>query len=186
MTQFTVNLPSIRVKVRNSFLNEQMSGFTEAYLVAVTSINTRPLFFTVHLETGAVWSRLPIHAIYCERYGEISNITLPLPLGVAQPYSCLPGSINVITYEHLKHCRVKVKCTDKIERNGTYLFTVDVNGDGLAEDPTQHKTHNVIVLDSGQLITYPNNMILFTDEFFTEANGWPNYRRTDKFWIAGG
>lgn len=183
---FIQNLPAIKVYVDNKYLNQEMTGFTEAYLIAVASIPSRPLFFTVHLETGAVWSRLPITAIRSSRYNNLTEFKTTLPLDVAQPYSCLEGNINVIVYEHLRHCQVTVKSIDNVYRNGTYLFTIDVMGQGLSEDPEQYKTHNVIELDTGELVAYPNNMLLFKDEFFTKTDKFPNYRRSNNFYLAGG
>lgn len=187
MKTFTVNLPSIKVFVDNKFLTDgKQEGFSEAYLVSVTSIPSRPLFFTVHLETGALWSRLPIWAIRCNRYDtEIEMKPSELTPEQTQPFSCLEGDIQCVVYDHLRHYRVNVNIDSKIH-SGFYLFTVDVAGQGLGEDPEQHKTHNVIVLDNGELVAYPNNMCLFLDEYFTSSKEFPKYRRTNKFYLAGG
>lgn len=177
---FIVNTPAIRVKVYSEFLGKPLGSLEEGYLVAVTSIPSKPLFFTVHLESGALWQRLPINALVCERFGA-TPLAEPLPLEVAQPFSCLEGDINVIEYSHLKNYEVEVKGDMK----GYYLFTVDVAGNGLSEDPVQHKSHNVIVLDCGRLVAVPNNYCLFKDTYFTKDMN-TEYKRVDKYYLAGG
>lgn len=177
---FTVNIDPIRVYVRNSYLGLKDKGMTEAYLIAVTSIPNRPLFFTVHLSTGAVWSRLPITALFCDRFGaNAEDPPLELDMSKAQPFSCLKGDIQYISYTHLKDCDVALRDDSR----GTYLFTIDVMGPGLSEDPVQHKTHNICVLTSGNLIAYPNNYLLFIDKFFTDnTSDFPKYKRVDMYY----
>lgn len=181
----TINIPSLKVYVRNNYLGLTDSNLTEAYLIAVTSISNRPLFFTAHLVTGAVWGRLPISAIVCDRYLEKQLLTQPqeIPLAKLQPYSCLYGNICYVRYEHLKDYVVKTKTLGK----GYYLFTIDVEGPGLAEDPEQHKTHNIIALESGNTCALPNNYCLFTDEYFAcDLNVVPKYKRNPKYFLPGG
>lgn len=191
---FVQNTPAIKVQVNNKFLNEELkSGYTEGYLISVTSIYGRPLFFTVHLETGALFSRLPITALFCDRFHTLRTKPFQYDLGWLQPYSCLEGDINVIEYAHLKNCQVVGKFGYGSEKEGFYLFTVEVIGKGLTEDPEQHKSHNIIVIEDGQLAALPNNKLLFPDQFFTEIDSndrgdkiWPKYKRNKKYHLAGG
>jgi hypothetical protein len=182
---FIQNLPSINVKVCKTYLTDGAeSGLEDAYLVAVKSIPGRPLLFTVYLDTGATWSGFPITAIYCDRFNPIVKDALDLSIEQAQPFSCLEGDINVITYDLLKNAKANI---GKEKHQGNYLFTIDYLGEGLTEDPSQHKTHNIFVLDTGQMVAYPNNMILWEDKFFAYKNeSFPNYRRTNKYWIGSG
>lgn len=184
--QFIQNTPQIKVLVDNSFLNkDKPEGFTEGYLVAVVGIGSRPLLFNVHLRSGGLYNRLPINALYCDRFDKVT-VKFPMDLALSQPFSCLNGSINVIEYDHLKNYQVDCKIGESLKR-GHYLFTVDVMGGGLAEDPEQYKAHNVIVLQTGNLVALPNNKILWEDEYFTDANGqWPRYRPQSKYHLAGG
>lgn len=180
---FIQNLPSINVKVCLSYLtNEQESGLEDAYLIAVKSIPGRPLLFTVYLDTGATWSGLPITAIYCDRFNPINYNAPPLSIEEAQPFSCLEGDINIITYDLLKNAKASLG-QNKLQ--GNYLFTIDYLGEGLTEEPSQHKTHNIFVLDYGQLVAYPNNMILWSDGFFSYSpENPPKYRRTNNYWLG--
>jgi hypothetical protein len=185
---FTATTPTLRVRVHNSFLGLFEEGNTEAYLIAVTSIPNGILAFTVHLETGAIWSRLPINALFMRRFKPDANPSI-MPLNVAQPYSCIEGSIMAIAHPYLKNYEVLVYLNgdrNSLPRKGHYLFTVDYLGEGLAEDPVQFKTHNICVLDTGELIAYPNNFLLFPDNYFTSNNLLPEYKRQDKFYLPGG
>lgn len=180
---FIQNLPSINVKVCKTYLTDGAeSGLEDAYLLAVKSIPGRPLLFTVYLDTGATWSGLPITAIYCDRFNPINYDAPPLEIEEAQPFSCLEGDINVITYDLLKNAKASI---GKEKHQGNYLFTIDYLGEGLTEEPSQHKTHNVFVLDTGQLVAYPNNMILWQDGFFAyNPKEAPNYKRTNNYWLG--
>lgn len=184
MPAFTAEVSPLRVRVRNSFLGLMDGLSTEAYLISVTSIPNRPLFFNVHLETGALFSRLPITALVCDRFKMNSSVPDNLDLADAQPYSCLEGDIQVIEYKYLKNYEVLVR---GIEQPGFYLFTVDIVGFGLSDDPIQHKTHNIIVLEDGNMIAYPNNLILLPDKYFADDSPqWPKYKRSDKYYLPGG
>lgn len=67
---------------------------------------------------------------------------------------------------------------------GHYLFTVDYNGPGLMEDPEQFKTHNILVLESGNLVALPNNHILFVDDHFARESEFPKYRRQTDYLLG--
>jgi hypothetical protein len=182
---FIQNLPAINVKVCKTYLTDGVeSGLEDAYLLAVKSIAGRPLLFTVYLDAGAAWSGLPITAIYCDRFNPINYDAPPLEIEEAQPFSCLEGDINVITYDLLKNAEAKIKIKGEVVK-ANYLFTIDYLGEGLSEDPSQHKTHNIFVLDTGQLVAYPNNMILWQDGFFAYSpDEMPKYKRTNKYWLG--
>lgn len=189
---FTVTVPTLRVQVHNSFLGLTSHGSgavesTEANLIAVTSIPNGILAFTVHLETGAVWSRLPINALFIRRFSANATPSVML-LDRAQPYSCIEGAITAIAHPYLKNYEIKAAIGGdrNQQRSGHYLFTVDYLGTGLAEDPVQFKTHNICALDTGELIAYPNNYLLFPDSYFTVSESVPAYKRQDKFYIPGG
>jgi hypothetical protein len=141
--------------------------------------------FTVHLESGAVWSRLPICAFKCDRYGITTKPDEKIHPKDLQPYSCLDGDIQVISHQYLKDYKVLAKIGSS-NLQGRYLFTVDYMGMGLSEDPEQFKTHNVIVLDNGSLAALPNNMLKFQDEHFTTNNGlvFPQYKRSTTYYYG--
>lgn len=182
---FTVDIPSLLVKVDKEFLGIRPElgedKCENAYLIAVTSIFGRPMFFTVHLESGALFSRLPITAIKCDRFNEI-DYRSHLSIEKLQPYSCLNGEIQYISYKHLKDYQVSARIGRRYFC-GNYLFTIDYSGKGLTEDPEQFKTHNVVVLSNGSLAALPNNYLLFKDGYFTKGE-CPKYRRMIDYWTG--
>lgn len=157
----TINLNVEKVKVAKKYLTDSKEeGFVDAYLIAARCLASRAILFTVHLENGAVYSGLPIEAIY----GKWSVDTKDsLETTALQPWSCLEGA-QYISYTHLAH--YDVLCTT-LQRSGRYIGTIDYNGAGLAQDPEQYKSHNLILPDLGQLMAMPNNYCLFKDEYFT-------------------
>jgi hypothetical protein len=179
--KFVANTPTIKVLAKKEFLTQGKEiGLEEAYLVGVKSTNNGPIHFTVHLESGAIFSSLPITALLCDKYNK--NISpFNIPLEKAQPYSCLDGEINVIQYDYFKNYTIETKNFG----SGVYLFTIDYRGNGLSDDPEQFKTHNIIALDSGDLVALPNNEILAVDDHFTKSNGFPAYKRNNKYYLAG-
>lgn len=191
MKIFTVNIPSLPVLVKRRYLNPGLEGFEKAYLITATAISGRPLFFGVHLESGALYTRLPITALVCDRYNEdvIHTQYSSLSLQDSQPWSCLEGNVQYICYDHLKGSRAMIRIPSTKEKiYGHYLFTIDYEGDGLTEDPGQYKSHNVVALDGGSMVAYPNNYMLFLDDYFTdnEDHKFPDYRRQEKYWMPGG
>ena len=171
-----INIPTFKVLVRNEYITDnELQGYTEGYLVAVRCIKSRPLLFSVHLENGALYSGLPINSLCTKKCMEYY-------LDVAQPWSCLESPCNALTYYHLKDYDVEVT-SDSISQVGRYLFTIDYQGEGLAQDPEQHKTHNIIALESGQLVAMPNNYCKFVDQYFTDKDMETSHlRRTTSYY----
>lgn len=178
-----INIPSIKVFVLNEYLTDfKKQGTTEAYLLAVDCRPGSIIRFTVYLESGAIWSGLPVEAIFCDRFSQI-DISKKQTTPHLQPFSCLEGSLSVISYSLLKHAELQTRIGP-----GHYLFTINYEGDGLSEDPEQHKTHNIIVLESGQLCALPNNFIQVVDNWFSKSNtdDLTHYKRAKKFFFPGG
>lgn len=176
-----INLPPIKVLVDNKFLtNSKQTGFTEAYLLAVDCRKNSFIRFTVYLQTGALWSGLPINAIWCDKFAKIEYDEKDCQ--TLQPYSCLEGPISIISYDLLKN-----GCLQTTDLGvGYYLFTINYEGEGLSEDPEQYKTHNIVVLSSGRLAALPNNKIRFFDNWFTDNNSVFFYERSSKHYFPGG
>lgn len=183
----TLSTPPLKVRVLTRFMSNsaalarhpELPQLVDGYLVAVTAQAGRPLLFTVLLENGALFSGLPISALYCEKYGaEISPFPQGLSVVEAQPWSCLEGPAQIVEYELLLDSQVWVRTPRFENRNCFYLFTIDYHGEGLAQDPEQAKSHNVLVSDQGQLLAMPNNYCLFRNEWFTGGqDAFPTWLR---------
>ena len=177
--------PAVKVFVQNSFLTgEDSFELTAAYLLAVDCRKDSIIRFTVYLETGALWSGLPICALWCDRFNkiELSKDTLVFKNESLQPYSCLEGPVSVIEYDLIKN-----GYTSWNSQVCRYLFTINYEGGGLSEDPEQYKSHNIVVLENGQLAALPNNFLRFHDNWFTDFNKpVKDYKRSNKYYFSGG
>lgn len=164
--------PRIKVKVRREFLNPKLKGYENAYLYSVTGNINCPLLFNVHLESGALFSRLPIHALCIQE-------CIQIPLKVCMPWGVIGQRIQVIEHEYLKNYEVLTSIG-----TGQYLFTVDQFDGGFAEDPEQHKTMNIIGIHDGPLVALPNNSCRFLDKHFTDDTLPTDYTRQSTRWIT--
>lgn len=183
----TLSTPPLKIRVLARFMSDAAAlsrhpdtpALVSAYLVAVTTIAGRPLRFTVLLENGALFSGLPISALFCDKHGaDIPSAPQPLSISEAQPWSCLESPAQILEYELLRDSRVWVRTPRFENRACYYLFTIDYHGEGLAEDPEQSKSHNLLVTDRGELVAMPNNYCLFENEWFTgKLDGFPKWLR---------
>lgn len=168
--------PYLKCLVRKEYLHDFELGlgeYEEAYAFAVTGIINRPLLFTVHLESGAVYSRLPIQALVTSACEDSYTLEQLMPYGV------IGNRIEVVQHAYLKQYEVTTPLGD-----GVYQFTVDQFDGGFSEDPVQHKTMNVVALHSGHIGAWPNNMCRFLDGHFT-VNMEVGYRRQSTVWRTG-
>ena len=62
-----INTPYIKCYVDNNFIKSK-EGRTEGYIFAITAIINRPHLFHIHTVDGAIYSRLPIWALYSQDY----------------------------------------------------------------------------------------------------------------------
>lgn len=180
-----IETPQIMVYVPSQYLGyKDQNQLKKAYLMAVDSRTSMALSFTVYLETGAIWSGLPIEAIRMDKYNKI-NLKVQFSNDLLQPFSCLSDDASIIEYSLLKNAKVSCKGLGP----GHYLFTISYRNKGLAEDPEQNKTHNIICLDNGQLAALPNNNLIVKDNWFSDENQkeeLKNYKRNSKHYFPGG
>lgn len=164
--------------MKNSFLPEgEAGGFTEAYAYSVTGIRNRPLFFNVHTEDGALYSRLPVWALV----HDIPTFWFIAPR--IDPWGVIGDKFNVIEHQYLRSYEPKIP---KLETTGRYLFSLDWTHGGFSEDPEQHKTLHLIAISNGQLGLFPNNELLFKDSHFTTNDPMPRYKRNTNWYQPNG
>jgi len=160
-----LDLPEpIHCQVLQKYLtNDKHQGVEDCYVFAVTILEHRTLLFTCHTENGAVFSRLPIWAFRAKDYsGENVN------LEALCPWSTVGVTASVVRHRYLKDYEVQCKIGDAL-LSGRYLFTIDYSEGLYAQDPEQHKTHNVIELRCGLFAALPNNYCAFKDAHFTKS-----------------
>jgi hypothetical protein len=168
--------------VRNEFLYDQdpimIGRFTEAAIIGIVALEGRAPLFTVMLRNGALWARLPLHALTFER-------NVALPLSTLCLWDCLSYDVTVHQYAYLQTLRADVFCADGVMRPGRYLATLDWCKSDYSEMPDQHKQHHLIVLDGGHLAAYPGNRLRWPEPSwikpFTEK---PAYKVVTTEWTT--
>jgi hypothetical protein len=168
-----VNVPALRVFVFKKFLTngEVSEGQEEGWLVAVRPIRHEALQWTVLLESGALFSGLPLNALTHK------PAEAPIPLSEAQFWDCLTDRVECSTIDFLRHMSLGVKTKAIGALMGSYAFTLDFMGIGtLADSPDEWKAAHIVLLDNGAIAAYPNNRILFSDAALTPGGSTAHYR----------
>lgn len=153
------NLPPLQVYVHHSNLYEKGHTSEAGTLVSVRAQSNQALQFSVLLESGALYTGLPINAL--SSFPDKPQLNL----SIAQAYDCISSDIHVLTLDLLRH----MKCTylpfgSKIPQAAYYLFTIDFIESGLARHPTQWKQFHILKSAySGNWVAYPQYRIQFKD-----------------------
>lgn len=180
------NLPPLGVYVRNKFTHQKedpnYGKKTWGRLVGVRSLQNQAMQFQVLLETGALFTGLPAHAICFEENSPDRNLI------DCQMWDSISSEIDVIQYKTLLY----MPCTLKLHSNeiikGEYLFTIDHVGEmDLSRDPTEWKMFHAIKSEEGNLHLYPQYRIQFLDNALCSKvkNGLPKYQFNETIWRLG-
>jgi hypothetical protein len=193
MTTLVANVPPVKVWVRSEYLYDLRKGhgeYTPAYWVTCKSISGRALYFEAYLtEYGALYDKLPISAFLAwdSNYPEKPESPTPdLELTDLQFWNGFDTGLTVIEKNLIYNMDVEVLTRSSGVIHGTYLFTVDNYHPHrnepdfyFAEVPDEHKSHNIIALDNGQIGAYPNNRCRFSDPSLT-----PEQLKTPDFKVS--
>lgn len=194
MPELNVNIPHFECFVREEFLRNFENGYglySPCVVIGATSIPGHALLFTILLQNGAVYGRLPIHAF-------IHHLKSPPDRGLLSTYQwwdCPSEKISVITYDFLRDCRVEFKRrNDNKTHAGTYMYTFDWWGTALAEQggKTGWKCAHLIKADTGDYVLMPNNKIAWEENSFADTFDWdkpsdiPPYRAQTTKWTCEG
>jgi hypothetical protein len=150
------NTDPLQVKVLGSYLGVD-KDYENGTLVSVRALMNQALQFSVLLESGALYTGIPINMI-CSPEDDCL-----LDLAEAQMYDNIGDKIQVITFDLLRYmkCTVKTDYDNVIE--GKYLFTIDFVGGGLSRHPVQWKQFHCVSTSKGWMV-YPQYRLKFTDE----------------------
>ena len=174
MSTLIANLPAQHVWVRKEYLRDLKDGhgeFVKGVWVSAKSLPGRALYFETYLpEYGGLYDKLPISAF-------LSEPKLPerdLPLEELQYWNCMDYGVVAVVKQFIASMAAvaRLRCGEKM--GGEYLFTLDnyhASVDGIdystSEQPSEHKSMNVLALENGQFCAYPNNRMLLYDVSLT-------------------
>jgi hypothetical protein len=171
MSYIEGNFFPMKVFLRNEYLYQFEKGkgeFTEGVLISVRCMAGQVALFQVLLNNGVLRDKLPSHAF----------LTIPeipkddLPFHYLQIWNCFSSNFTLLTLNYLYDTRVSVFMKDKKWHEGSYYATInwaENNQDcdlTLAQDPMEHKSHHIILLDNGQIALQPNNRIKWGEPSF--------------------
>jgi hypothetical protein len=155
----------------------------------LTSVPGRAWGLTVLLESGALYSNVPPHAIV---FGDqvaaavnASNLQLALwTIGEAQAWDCFGYDFALHEYEHLAGRDVEAKIAGLEQLvDGAYLFTAQHYGDAYSLVPEQAKQFHFLQLENGRLAALPANRLVVHAPEFTRVDGLPTdlRRQTESY-----
>jgi hypothetical protein len=171
MAYIESNFFPLKVFVRNEYMHQHLKGhgeFTEGIIVSVRCMPTQAALFQVLLDNGVMRDKLPSHALLTKPI----TPTPDFPFHYLQLWNCFSYNFSLISLSFVHDARVEVYMKDKNWYKGNYFSTInwgsnDINTDiTLAEDPMEHKSHHVILLDNGQIALQPNNRIKWSEPSF--------------------
>lgn len=174
-----INLPPLQVLVNNQFMLKK-PGYTPGILIQARALQNQAIQFSVLLNTGALYTGLPINAITTKPVKALS-------LSQCAPFDAIDSSIECIVLDTLRHMPCTVKFFDSTPpKEGKYLLTIDMNGNGLSRHPVQWKQNHLIELNTGHLVLYQQYRIQFKDLALCEKSleKMPSYCYNDKIWLA--
>ena len=190
MSCLICNLPSIEIWVRKEYLTDHKSGYGEfekGIWISAKSIPGRAFYFETYLpEYAAMYDKLPISAFLSKP--EIPNPDMNLPN--LQFWNCMDYGIVSIDKKFIGSMSFKVYTRDYGELNGSYICTLDnyhQDPDTIdyatSENPSEHKSHNLIELNNGQYCLYPNNRMRIYDNSLTPENPKsPDFKVSTKYY----
>jgi len=184
MTTLVANVPPTKVWVRKEYLYDLQKGhgeYTPGYWVTCKSLTGRALQFETYLtEYGALYDKLPISAFLSwdpDHPDKPQAPTPDLPLTDLQYWNGFDHGLTVIEKNLIFNMRFEVLTREHGVMQGTYLFTIDNYHPHrnepdfyFSEFPDEHKSHNIVALDNGQIGAYPNNRCRMVDPSLTYHN----------------
>ena len=189
MAHIEHNFFPLKVWVRDEYFyqgKKGKGGFTQGIIVSVRCMPGQAVLFQVLLDNGVLRDKLPSHALLTKP--EIPNPDLPFHY--LQLWNCFSYNFTLIKLNFISGGPVEVYMKDKKFYSGKYFATInwgsnDINTDiTLSEDPMEHKSHHIILLDNGQIALQPNNRIKwFEPSFVTKPfPEKPNYLVCNEFY----
>ena len=163
------NVPPEKVYVKKEYLTNFQKGHGEfeegVWVSAKAKAHKALLLETMLIQYGALYDKLPISAFTWRTDIKPEE---QLPLDYLQLWDCLSYELTVIEKAWLRGLHVDVLMKNGKFYKGEYLFTIDFCSSDTntmnvyeSEQPSEHKSQNIIKLENGQFCSQPNNRILW-------------------------
>lgn len=177
MAELFASLPrQIYCHVDRRFLSAGLEeGLIECMWLGLTSVPGRAWGLTVLLESGALYSNVPPHALYFPVPGGDFSRTA-WSLRQSQRWDCFGYRFALHEYDVLFE-RPIVAFVLEERMAGRYLFTAQHFEDGYSLTPEQAKQYHFAQLANGRLCALPANFMLFSEPSFTDVKERPAWLR---------
>ena len=201
MTTLVANVPPVKVWVRAEYLYDFQKGHGEyvpGYWVTCKSLTGRALYFETYLTQHAcLFDKLPISAFlsWDPDYPDKPKEPTPdLALTDLQFWNGFDHGLTVVEKNLIFNMRFEILTRSAGVVGGTYLFTIDNYHAHrnepdfyFAEVPDEHKSHNIVALDNGQIGAYPNNRCRMVDPSLTNHNlKTPDFKVSTRYFECEG
>lgn len=168
------------VAKRPVMVTDDETGRIPAVWFGMSSTPGRAFGCHVILENGAQISDLPPHFLSIDREPR------PAPLGMIQRWDCFGWEAEAYEFDYLsgRICRVlHEKDPGRLLPGAArYLFSVDWIENGYSDYPEQHKIMHCLHHETGNVVFYPNDVLLWADPSFTELGAPPPIKRQRGHW----
>ena len=165
------NFFPLKVYVRDEYMYQHKKGqgnFTEGIVISVRCMPGQVALFQVLLNNGVLRDKLPSHALLTSP----NTPTPDLPFHYLQIWNCFSYNFTLLQLNFIKDAPVEIYMKNRQWYSGKYFATInwgsnDINTDiSLAEDPMEHKSHHIILMNNGQVALQPNNRIKWSEPSF--------------------
>lgn len=162
---FTCDPPTFFCYMRAEFAydgREHVGEFFDVQIVAMDSVYGRAPGFVALTSFGALFDRLPIHAL-CHRKDAPA-----WPLDQCCLWDCLSYKMEARCWENLSEVRTRARLKDGEWYDGKYKFTLSWWDTPLADDPGDggFKRGHFMELDNGNYAIQPGNRISWHEPSF--------------------
>ncbi len=167
------------VNVHNSFLGPDMpEGVTKGIWHGVFCREYQVLSCHVFLESGAHWSGLPLQALSTTEDFRYDGNAL-------MPWCGMGEDIEAVYLPFLEGLEAR-PMIDPGNPKGRHTGIIIDWKDGYSRYPAEHKPLNLIALETGQFVLFPNNYVTYKEKHFVNEKAKENmkhYRRGEKtYW----
>lgn len=164
--------------VRDAFLFNMEPGHTgktKGLIVGFHAIPQQVPMFQVMLENGAMWAKMPVHALCWKQEAPTISPT------EASFWDSFSSDFTIAQFDILRGYGGKARSKTGKMYDVQYIATIDWLG-RWASLPGQHKQHHLLREGNGNFLMYPNNRIRWYDPAWQNQTDIPRYKINCQEW----